>query len=402
MNTLEQRYKRTYQLLFLLVVMMTPLSGMGVDIIAPSTPSLTEFFGVSKQSVELIITVYIIGYGIGQVLTGVLSDRYGRKIVMITSSCMFIIFSLLVAMSQTVEAVILLRFLQGITVAGSAAVSRAIVTDSFTGEQRKKVANYLVIAWGIGPIAAPLIGAYFQTNFTWQYSLYFLALYAFLCISVAFLVPETNNKKSKNIKSATKNIYHIIKDKYFMTTVSCAGLCLANLYSFNIFTPYIFIEKLNIGMEKLSFAILIAGSGWLIGSVLNRALLKSISDKKLILHTSLYSIVINLIAISTVNLENNISLYIGSSLTTIVLSNLSFTRLFSICLGLHPDKAGVAGAMTGTFFILVGGCTALLASVSGINSLAHILTVYILTTLLIILITRSKAHSEEMVKGEVK
>lgn len=389
MNTLEQKYKRTNQLLFLLVVMMTPLSGMGVDIIAPSTPSLTDFFGVNKQSVELIITVYIIGYGIGQVLAGVLSDRYGRKVVIITSSCMFIIFSLLVALSQTVEAAITLRFLQGITVAGSAAVSRAIVTDRFTAEQRNKVANYLVIAWGAGPIAAPLIGAYFQTNFTWQFSLYFLALYALLCVSIAFLVPETNNTKSNNLKSATQNIYQIIKDKYFMATVACAGLCLANLYSFNIFTPYIFIEKLNIGMEKLSIAILIAGSGWLIGSVLNRALLKSISDKSLIFHTSLYSIVINLIAISTLNLENNIGFYIGVSLITIIMSNLTFTRLFSICLSLHPDKAGVAGAITGTFFILIGGLTALLASISGINSLTQISTTYIITTLLVILITPS-------------
>jgi MFS family permease len=364
---------------------MTPLSGMGVDIIAPSLTHLTKYFDTTKVSTEMIISIYIFGYGIGQIVTGVLSDVYGRRIIIICSTILFFIISLIITLAQHIETMLALRLLQGFFVAGTAAISRAIVTESFSDNYRKKLANYLVIAWGAGPIIAPIIGGYLQFYFDWTYSLFFLSLYAFLVIVlVVFYLLETNLNKSPRVIDSIKDVIYISRDRQFILSAICAGMCLSNLYVFNVFSPYLVLELFKYDVIYLSNIMLIVGSAWLLGSFFNRFFLSSYESHRVVSFAILSSFLLYVIyTILTYLLDENIIVFIIFSFSNIFISNIIFTRFFADCLSLYPNKAGVAGALTGTFFILVGGGVTLVASLMGVSEIKEVLLTFLFTNVVI-------------------
>jgi len=369
---------------------MTPLSGMGVDIIAPSLTHLTKYFNTTKISTEMVISIYIFGYGIGQIVMGVLSDVYGRRIIIISSTILFFITSFVIAFVKNIETMLALRLFQGFFVAGTAAISRAIVTESFSDNYRKKLANYLVIAWGVGPIIAPIIGGYLQFYFDWTYSLFFLSLYAFLILVLVVLyLPETNLNKSSEIINSVKDIAYISRDRQFILSAACAGMCLSNLYVFNVFSPYIVLELFRHNVIYLSNIMLIVGSAWLLGSFFNRFFLSSKESHRVVMIAIFLSFLLYVLySVFVYFLDESIMVFTIFSFGNVFISNIIFTRFFADCLSLYPSKAGVAGALTGTFFIIVGGGITLIASLIGVSEIREVLLAFLLSNIVIFICFR--------------
>jgi len=346
-----------------IIIFMTPLSGMGVDILVPSLPFIAKSLNASYFLTELTVSFYILGYGVSQIFYGVWSDVIGRKKLILYATVLYSITTIIIPISD-IDTLIFLRFLQGVFVAASTALARAIVTDSYSENERKKIANYLVIAWGIGPIIAPAIGGYLQENFNWHASFYFLFIYsASIIILVHFSLPETNLNKSNSIINSFKNITTILKDYRFLSSSICAGMCLSTLYVFNIFSSFIIIDQMNYTPIEFGNILLFVGSSWLLGSLFNRFILQKININKTI-YTSLFIafICVMLTYFFSILMESNIYLLASIFFIIIFCLNIVFTRCFGICLSLFPTMAGTAGALTGTVFIVFGGICTLLAS----------------------------------------
>jgi len=193
MDFISARKKR---IILMILLFSIPLSGMGIDIYVPSLPALKVFFNEPHSLITLTVSLYLLGFSIGQAFFGPASDSMGRKNILFGGMILFSIFSLLATLTSTVHELLLMRFLQGLAVTAPVVVTKAIVTDLFDKETIKKASTYLVLAWSIGPIIAPAIGGHLQQYFGWRGGFYFLFVYGLiLSIFIAIYLSETNQYK---------------------------------------------------------------------------------------------------------------------------------------------------------------------------------------------------------------
>jgi len=359
-----------------IIVLLTPLSGMGVDIVAPSLPYISSWMGAPETVVSLSVSAYVFGYGFSQIFYGVVSDVVGRKRPILFSLITFALVSAWLPHVTSVVELIMLRCLQGVAVAGSTALARSVVTDVFSPKQRKNVSNYLVIAWGAGPIVSPLIGAHLLELSGWGASFYFLGCYAAVAaLLVILMLPETCIQKTVSVRESSVNVIRLLRDVRFMLSASLAGLCLSLLYTFNVFSSYILIDRHDFSAIEYGNILIFVGSAWLVGSFTNRLLLSNYDDSLIQPAAAWLALSLSIVICAFQELGFGVmTSYIIPSFFIIFAVNIVFTRNFGICLSLHPDKAGVAGAMTGTVFIVVSSLTMSVVSLfqtEGIDDMAR-------------------------------
>lgn len=142
----------------LLLGILVALTALGMDLFLPSVPVIALAFGAEPATAQLTITTYLAGLAIGQLAWGPVSDRYGRKPVLIAGLALFFASSAGGASAQSAEAVVLMRFVQGLGASCGPVVARSIVRDLYQREQAADLLARMMAVFGIIPVAAPLIG----------------------------------------------------------------------------------------------------------------------------------------------------------------------------------------------------------------------------------------------------
>ena len=153
--------------LIILLSVLSSVAPMGVDTYLPSIPDIAKSFDVSIHKIELSLSIFLIGFSIGQVFGGPISDRYGRKNSSIFGLLGYALFSFIIIFSSTIYELWIYRFFEaffgGIVVVNAAAAVR----DRFHGAEAAKVFSLIGMVRSIAPLLAPAIGAFIIHFFTW-------------------------------------------------------------------------------------------------------------------------------------------------------------------------------------------------------------------------------------------
>lgn len=146
----------------LLLGVLVALTALGMDLFLPSVPVIALAFGgaagTEPATAQLTVTTYLAGLAIGQLAWGPVSDRYGRKPVLLAGLVLFLVSSAGGATAQSAQAVVLWRFAQGIGMSSGPVIARSIVRDLYAREQAAHLLARMMAVFGIIPVAAPLIG----------------------------------------------------------------------------------------------------------------------------------------------------------------------------------------------------------------------------------------------------
>src|ERR1700674_2704835 len=181
----------TFALTALLAV-LTTLGPMSIDLYLPSLPEIEHLLRASPAQAELTISAYLVGFAVGQIIYGPVSDRYGRKPVLLAALSLFCVTSLICASAWSIETLIAARVLQALGACGSAVLARAIVRDLHEGRQAARVLSLMATIFGIAPVVAPLIGGALQHAFGWRSAFVFIFAAGVVAIVAAqLLLPET-------------------------------------------------------------------------------------------------------------------------------------------------------------------------------------------------------------------
>jgi len=171
--------------LIILLSVLSSVAPMGVDTYLPSIPNIAKSFDVSIHKVELSLSIFLIGFSIGQVFGGPLSDKYGRKMSSVFGLLGYALFSFVIIFSSSIYELWVYRFIEaffgGIVVVNAAAAVR----DRFHGAEAAKVFSLIGMVRSLAPLLAPAIGAFIIHFFAWEAVFIFLTLYALI---VAFFV----------------------------------------------------------------------------------------------------------------------------------------------------------------------------------------------------------------------
>ena len=176
--------------------MLGSLSGIAaftIDISLPAIPDMAVALSTTLSSAMQIVGFFMAGLALGQIPAGLLSDRYGRMPVLYIGMILFTLAGIASALSQTIELMLLGRFLQGLAASSTIVVSRAIVRDITSGRETARLMSLIVMIFTLAPMVAPIIGSWLHVQYGWRST--FIAVVAFgllILIGVATTLKETH------------------------------------------------------------------------------------------------------------------------------------------------------------------------------------------------------------------
>ena len=239
-DSLSRKRKILY---ILLLGALTALGPFTIDLYLPAFPALEASLGVSEAEVQLTLTGTTVGFALGQLVVGPLSDKFGRRLPLILATALHISASLGAALSTDLATLGLFRVLMGIGAAGGGVVAMAMVRDLFTGYAMVRMFSRMALVNGLAPILAPVIGSQLLLIMPWPGIFYFLASYGTLVIIAAsLLVRETlpRELRGKSGLTAGQRYKLLFSDRIFVGLLLLGGMNFAGLFAYLSASPFLF------------------------------------------------------------------------------------------------------------------------------------------------------------------
>lgn len=357
---------KRYSVIFLFsLIFLTPIPNFGTDIYTPSLPAIAKSMLGSDELIKISVSIYLIMYGVGQLFFGILSDAFGRRNLLLQGLIVFTIFSFIAAASNNVYFLIAARVAQGLAVSIISVLTKAIITDKYSGNKLKKVSTYKVNAQVLSIIFAPLLGSYIQTVSNWKYSFVFLGIYGIVGFFCAFFfIPETCKKKSKiETKSVVSSLVCISSHKPFMLLTMNTAVLYAVVGLFGILGPFILQDTLKYGTLTYGGCAFFCGLAYIIGSMFSQWF----TPKMLFYVSSIFFIIspVILILLTLMGFQS-LLLFIVPVFIIMATCGLLLPRMMSYTLNAFRLQAG--GAASAVFGALVMFGMGLILSISGLLS----------------------------------
>jgi len=172
--------------------LMAGTAPLSIDMYIPGLPEMAQGFGVGDVAVQLTLTAFLLGLGIGQLLIGPLSDSRGRRTLLLAGTVGYIAFALLCAMAPSVGVLVAARFFQGLLGAAGVVLSRAVLADRFSTREAPRYFSYMAMVSGVAPVLAPLVGGVIVGLAGWRAVFGVLAgVGVVLLVGILAFVPES-------------------------------------------------------------------------------------------------------------------------------------------------------------------------------------------------------------------
>ncbi len=340
----------------ILAFALVPITGLATDIYLPSMPQMAQELGLNESKIQLTLSLFLISYGVAQFFTGALVDAWGRYRINLISLFLFIISFWVTAHTQDIWVIYLMRILQGILSAFVVISKRAYFVDVYDGEQRKHYLSIMTIVWSIGPIVAPFIGGYLQTQFGWRSNFMVLAAYSavLFVLELIFSSETIRQKKPLHIDYLISEFKMMLKSTDFTFGIFMCGISYGLVMFYNLSGPFFIEHQLGYSAITTGYTSLIMGLAWMCGGFIGKALIKKTLIPKLrIANFIQILLIIGMLIVSLY--KANLYTLTFFAFAVHCTAGFVFNNYFSYCLGRFPLSAGIAGG-------LVGGITYLLTS----------------------------------------
>jgi DHA1 family bicyclomycin/chloramphenicol resistance-like MFS transporter len=205
--------------LTVLLGLLIALPALGTDLFVPALPVLAYALGAQVGAAQLMITTYFIGLAAGQLLWGPLSDRFGRKPVLLAALVLMLAASVAAVVMPSLSAVAVARLVQGLAMSSGAVIVRSVVRDLYAHEQAARLLASVTIVFSVVPIAAPLAGALLAEAGGWQAVFWFMAATAAMLLAATGLgLRETApaQRASAHPFAIGRNFAAILADRRFV------------------------------------------------------------------------------------------------------------------------------------------------------------------------------------------
>lgn len=248
------------RVLLILLVVMTGLAPISLYLLVPALPMLVTTFATDASVVQMTVSFYMIGIACSQLLLGPLSDRFGRRPVMLAGLALSIVASFGCIFAQTLPQLIIARFLQALGGASGMVISRAIIRDIYPRERIGAMISLVVAVMMIAQMLSPLTGGLIEMTLGWH-AIFFVvaALSIAIAIAVTLALPETRPVRVEDA-SFGRDVVLLVKSRAFLGYVLCQVLASQIIFAFAGGGPY--IVEVQMGRSSAEYGVWFATTGF--------------------------------------------------------------------------------------------------------------------------------------------
>ena len=352
--------------LALLVVILASVQ-LGMTMYIPSLPAIAAYFNVSAAVATLTLTVYLAFFAVAQLVVGPLSDRFGRRPVVLGGIAAFVLGSYACALAPTIEILIVMRALQATGACCVIAIARAIVRDMYSREESARALSVLGSAMGVTPAIGPILGGKLQVWFGWTASFYVMAGIATVAFGLALiLLGETRRHApaSLNILSILRNYLGLVRVRAFMGFSLTMGLATGTFQAFISGAPIVLITLLAVPPDEFALYTLVWPIAFSVGNFVSSRFTLRLGMERLILIGNLVSVAAStvMVALALAGVFSVAAIIVPAFFLGIG-NGLVSPNGMAGAVSERPDIAGAAAAMAGFFQMGLGAVLTILVGV---------------------------------------
>ena len=256
---------------------------LAMTLCLPSMQEWGAIFHTRQADVQLTFSGYVVAYGALQLVYGPLSDRHGRKPILMIGLVVAGLASVMAALATDIATLTAARVLQGAGSAASMVVGRSMVQDLFTGPQRTRVMAYIGMALGMCPPLATLIGGQVHVRWGWQLNFVLLAVLAMLLLAAAWLglprVPKPAAAPGHWLRAMLSAYARLMREPRFLLYVAILAATTATFYAFLAGAPIV-LKGYGIGPDGIGWFIMAVPVSYILGNFMTSRLIAQAGESR--------------------------------------------------------------------------------------------------------------------------
>ncbi len=251
---------------------LTMFGPMAIDMYLPALPAIGADLGADQAQVQMTLSVFLIGYGVGQLLWGPLGDRYGRKGPAALGIILFVLASAGCALAPDIWSLTAWRFLHGVGACAAPVIARAMVRDAFDRDRGASVMSLMMLVMGVAPMLAPLAGGQVLALLGWRGIFWCLCAFGLAAGLGLLTVKETGRPASSHTGGLLSNYALLLLDRRFMGYALSSGFVFAGMFAYISGTPFVYIEHFGVSPEHFGFLFGVNVIALMISNIINSRL----------------------------------------------------------------------------------------------------------------------------------
>ncbi|WP_425087575.1 multidrug effflux MFS transporter [Stappia sp.] len=341
-----------------LLVAVSSVSPLALNIYLPSLPVLVDVFGTTAAMVQLSLSLYLAAIAIAQIGIGPLSDRYGRRPVLLWGLGVFLLGSLTCAAATSIEVMLAGRMLQAAGGCAGIVLGRAIVRDLFDRRQSASMIGYVTMGMAVAPMIGPAIGGVLDETFGWRSSSYLMIALGALVLAWAWAeLHETNHSRASGggVCGLVRSYSALSRSQLFWAYTLTSAFTSAVFFSFLGGAPFLAARLFDMSPSAYGLYFIMVAAGYMVGNGISGRFSERLGISRMIFggNCVLICAVSAIAATFALGFVHPLSLFAPMFVVGIG-NGMSLPNAIAGSVSVRPDLAGAASGLTGSLQIGAG------------------------------------------------
>ena len=342
-----------------ILIAITAIGPMALNLFIPSMPGLRAVFQADYAIIQLTLTAYLFAIAIAQIFLGPLSDRFGRRPVLLAGLALFVIGSVGCMFAGSIAELVAGRVVQATGGCAGLVLGRAMVRDIWDRETSASMLGYITMAMVLAPMVSPTIGGYLDVWFDWRAGFAFVAVIGVLVLLASLLtLHETNHnlRAMPGISGVAQDFRLLLRSPQFSANAFCGAFAVAIFFSFLAGAPYIMVELLDRTASEYGLYFMISATGYMTGNFISGRFTQRFGTDRMIFFGSLIAICGAglLAALALLGILNPIAIFLPMFIIGIS-NGLTIPNTLANAVSVRPEIAGAASGLAGSLQLVMGG-----------------------------------------------
>jgi DHA1 family bicyclomycin/chloramphenicol resistance-like MFS transporter len=260
---------------------------LAIDMYLPALPAIGRDLAATPAAVQLSLSSFFLGFGVGQLVWGPLGDRFGRRGPIVAGIALYIVGCVACALTSDADHLVLWRFVQAFGACAAPVLARAMVRDLFPQDQAARMLSLMMLIMGIAPMVAPLLGGQVLLWSGWRVIFWGLAAFGLIVLAGLYTIPESlsaDKRRRAGIADMVAGYFRLLGNRAYMAYTLSGAFFTGGMFTYIAATPFVYIEFFGISPQLYGFVFGINVVGMMIFNMVNRRLVLAIgSDRALVI-----------------------------------------------------------------------------------------------------------------------